>query len=82
MSSRSKLRLKETATKPTASDPLPEAETMEPVEPVKEMATETPPEPEPETRTPTSKRLEKVRERMDKHKRLNQVKGPHNTIRS
>ena len=41
------------------------------------------PEPEKTTRTPTSKRLEKVRERMDKHdKRRNEVMGPNNTVRA
>lgn len=87
MSLRNKSSKSVSATKPMDSAPLPEPEKTEPeAEPAEETATAHPEmmtEPrEPvklETRTPVSKRLEKVRERMDR--RRNEVKGANNTVR-
>ena len=87
MSSKSRLSKSVSVTKPMDSDPLPEVEPVEETAPELETEMAEPaPETEPmetETRTPTSKRLEKVRERMDKHdKRRNEVMGPNNTVRA
>ena len=81
MSLKSRLKQSASVTKPMVSAPLPEAETVEEMAPEPETIAETP-EPEKTTRTPTSKRLEKVRERMDKYKRRNEVMGPNNTVRA